>query len=150
MGGSPHDIECRRKIGVMMQEVELTREMRVRELIALTASYYPNPLTPEQAMELTHITALGSRSYNKLSGGQKRQVQFALAVCGRPELLFLDEPTVGLDVQAREVMWADHTHAAGARLLHRADHALPRRGRGTCGPRGRTREEPGGRLGQRG
>ena len=45
------------------------------------------------------------RPYGKLSGGQKRQVQFALAICGRPELLFLDEPTVGLDVQAREALW---------------------------------------------
>jgi len=45
------------------------------------------------------------RPYGKLSGGQKRQVQFALSLCGRPELLFLDEPTVGLDVQAREALW---------------------------------------------
>src|SRR6185295_9629060 len=65
-----------------------------------------NPLTPEQAMELTRTTALAKRTYSKLSGGQKRQVQFALAVCGRPELLFLDEPTVGLDVHSREAMWS--------------------------------------------
>jgi ABC-type multidrug transport system ATPase subunit len=63
-------------------------------------------LTPERAMALTRTTALADRNYTKLSGGQKRQVQFALAVCGRPDLLFLDEPTVGLDVQAREAMWA--------------------------------------------
>jgi ABC-type multidrug transport system ATPase subunit len=106
MGGSPLDVSCRRKVGVMMQEVELARELRVRELIDLTASYYRDPLTPEQAMTLTRTTALARRKYTQLSGGQKRQVQFALAVCGRPDLLFLDEPTVGLDVQAREAMWA--------------------------------------------
>jgi ABC-type multidrug transport system ATPase subunit len=106
MGGSPLDIACRRSVGVMMQEVELSRELRVRELLALTASYYRDPLTAEQAMALTRTTALADRNYTKLSGGQKRQVQFALAVCGRPALLFLDEPTVGLDVQAREAMWA--------------------------------------------
>jgi ABC-type multidrug transport system ATPase subunit len=56
-------------------------------------------------MEITHTEALADRPYGKLSGGQKRQVQFAIALCGRPKLLFLDEPTVGLDVQAREIMW---------------------------------------------
>jgi len=106
MGGPPSEIERRRRVGVMMQEVELGRELRVRELLELMGSYYPNSLTPEQAMELTRTTALASRTYSKLSGGQKRQVQFALALCGRPEVLFLDEPTVGLDVQSREAMWA--------------------------------------------
>ena len=56
-------------------------------------------------MALTHTAALADKPYGKLSAGQKRQVQFALAVCGRPSLLFLDEPTVGLDVQARETLW---------------------------------------------
>jgi ABC-type multidrug transport system ATPase subunit/peptidoglycan/LPS O-acetylase OafA/YrhL len=104
-GGSPLDVESRRRIGVMMQEVGLTPELRVRELIALTASYYPNPLTTAETLALTRTIAIADRPYAKLSGGQKRQVQFALAVCGRPALLFLDEPTVGLDVEAREAMW---------------------------------------------
>jgi len=55
---------------------------------------------------MTHIAPLARRPYGKLSNGQKRQVQFAMAVCGRPRLLFLDEPTVGLDIQSRETMWA--------------------------------------------
>jgi ABC-2 type transport system ATP-binding protein len=57
-------------------------------------------------MAMTHTTALGKRPYGKLSGGQKRQVQFAMAVVGRPRLMFLDEPTVGLDLSSREMMWA--------------------------------------------
>jgi ABC-type multidrug transport system ATPase subunit len=57
-------------------------------------------------MAMTHTTALGKRPYGKLSGGQRRQVQFAMAVVGRPRLLFLDEPTVGLDLPSREGMWA--------------------------------------------
>jgi ABC-2 type transport system ATP-binding protein len=105
-GMSPFRVEARRKVGVMMQEVALAPELRVREHIALVASYYPNPLTPAAAMELTNTTELGDRAYGKLSAGQKRQVQFAMAVCGRPRLLFLDEPSVGLDVRARETMWA--------------------------------------------
>ena len=104
-GQSPLLVEARRQIGVMMQEVSLAPELRVREQIDLVASYYPAPLTPEAAMEMTHTTSLANRPYGKLSGGQKRQAQFAMAVCGRPKLLFLDEPTVGLDVQARELMW---------------------------------------------
>jgi len=105
-GKSPHDLDTRRKVGVMMQEAVLPAELHVREQIDLVASYYPEPMTPAAAMEMTNTTALAKRPYGKLSGGQKRQVQFAVAVCGRPRLLFLDEPTVGLDIQARKLMWA--------------------------------------------
>jgi ABC-type multidrug transport system ATPase subunit len=105
LGGSPLDVQSRRHVGVMMQEVGLTPELRVRELIELTASYYPAPLTTAQALELTGTRPLADRPYASLSAGQKRQVQFTLAICGRPQLLFLDEPTVGLDVEARRTMW---------------------------------------------
>jgi ABC-type multidrug transport system ATPase subunit/peptidoglycan/LPS O-acetylase OafA/YrhL len=105
LGGSPLDVESRRHVGVMMQEVGLTPELRVRELITLTASYYRDPLTTQEALDLTGTGALADRLYAKLSAGQKRQVQFALATCGRPPLLFLDEPSVGLDIDARETMW---------------------------------------------
>jgi ABC-type multidrug transport system ATPase subunit len=104
-GLSPFLIQARRQVGVMMQEVTLPPELRVREHISLVASYYSHPLTPDEALELTNISSLAARPYGKLSAGQKRQVQFALAVCGRPKLLFLDEPSVGLDVRARETMW---------------------------------------------
>ena len=104
-GQSPLALEARRNVGVMMQEVALAPELRVREHIDLVASYYPDPLSPEAAMEMTHTASLGKRPYGKLSNGQKRQVQFAMAVCGRPKLLFLDEPTVGLDLKSREMMW---------------------------------------------
>ena len=105
-GKSPQSLEARRNIGVMMQEGVLAEELRVREQIDLAASYYPQPLPVEEVLELTHTEALADRAYGKLSGGQKRQAQFAVAVCGRPKLLFLDEPTVGLDIKARAVMWA--------------------------------------------
>jgi ABC-2 type transport system ATP-binding protein len=105
-GQSPLMIEARRSIGVMMQEVALAPELRVREQLELVASYYPDSLSPDAAMDTTHTTSLGKRPYGKLSSGQKRQVQFAMAVVGRPKLLFLDEPTVGLDLPSRENMWA--------------------------------------------
>ena len=109
-GVEPERLEARTHIGVMMQEASLAQELRVRELIDLTASYYRAPLGVDETLALTNTTALANRPYAKLSAGQKRQVQFALAVCGRPALLFLDEPTVGLDVQARETLWATVRH----------------------------------------
>ncbi len=105
-GLPPREVEARQGVGVMMQEVALAPELKVRELVDLAASYYPSPLTTTETLALTRIPDLANRPYGKLSTGQKRQVQFALAVCGRPALLFLDEPTVGLDVQARETLWA--------------------------------------------
>jgi ABC-2 type transport system ATP-binding protein len=105
-GRSPHDLAARRGVGVMMQEVMLPDALRVRDLIDQTRAYYPEPLTLAQAVALAGIEKLVDRPYVKLSGGQKRQAQFALAVCGRPQLLFLDEPTTGLDLSARETMWA--------------------------------------------
>lgn len=103
---SPMFLEARRQVGVMMQEVTLAPELRAQELIDLTASYYPDPLSVKEVMELTNTTPLAKRPYGKMSGGQKHQVQFAMALVGRPKLLFLDEPTVGMDIQAREMMWA--------------------------------------------
>ena len=103
---SPLNLASRRHIGVMMQEVALPPELRVREHVDLVASYYPDPMTAEDALRLTRTLPLAARPYGKLSNGQKRQVQFAIAVVGRPKLLFLDEPTVGLDLSSREMMWS--------------------------------------------
>jgi ABC-2 type transport system ATP-binding protein len=105
-GRSPHDLPARRGVGVMMQEVSLPDALRVRELIAMTQAYYPDPLPLAEAIALAGVEKIAERPYIKLSGGQKRQAQFALAICGRPRLLFLDEPTTGLDLTSRESMWA--------------------------------------------
>lgn len=105
LGGSPLDVVSRLGIGVMMQEVSLAPMLSAREHIALASSCYRNPLTVAQTIALTGIEAFADRRHGQLSGGQKRQVQFAVAVCGRPRLLFLDEPTTGLDVQARAAIW---------------------------------------------
>jgi ABC-2 type transport system ATP-binding protein len=104
-GHAPQEIDGRRRIGVMMQEVALPGVLRGRELLEQVAGYYPTPYDVDAVIERLSLRAIASRPYEKLSGGQKRQVQFALALVGRPELLFLDEPTVGMDVQAREALW---------------------------------------------
>jgi len=105
-GRSPHDLAARRGVGVMMQEVQLPDALRVGDLIRQVSAYYPEPLSFAEAVARAGVEKLVNRPYIKLSGGQKRQAQFALAICGRPRLLFLDEPTTGLDVTARETMWA--------------------------------------------
>ena len=85
LGGSPQDIERRRGLGVMMQDVEMPKELRVRELVALASSYYDDPLAVDETLRRAGITQLADRPYGKLSGGQKRQAQFAVAICGRPQ-----------------------------------------------------------------
>jgi len=101
----PQEIEGRRRIGVMMQEVMLPGVLRCRELLEQVAGYYPTPYDVPSLLKRLSLDGIAERRYDKLSGGQKRQVQFALALVGRPELLFLDEPTVGMDIQAREALW---------------------------------------------
>jgi ABC-2 type transport system ATP-binding protein len=104
-GQDPQAIDARRQIGVMLQDAALPGTLRVGELIRLAASYYPTPRTVQESAELAGVTDLLQRPYAKLSGGQQRRVQFAIALCGRPKLLFLDEPTVGMDIDARRKLW---------------------------------------------
>jgi ABC-type multidrug transport system ATPase subunit/peptidoglycan/LPS O-acetylase OafA/YrhL len=107
LGGSPLAVDRRRGLGVMMQDVEMYKELKVRELVALASSYYVNPMSVEETLRRAGITGFADRPYGKLSGGQRRQAQFAVAICGRPQVLFLDEPTVGLDIQARTALWTN-------------------------------------------
>ncbi|MBB5209418.1 ABC transporter ATP-binding protein [Chiayiivirga flava] len=104
-GGDPRNAVARRGIGVMLQETRLPDTLRVAEHIHLFSSYYADPRPVAQTLELAGLTEIAKRPYAALSGGQQRRVQFALAICGRPALLFVDEPTVGLDVEARRGVW---------------------------------------------
>jgi len=79
--------------------------LAVGELIELFRSYYPAPRTVADIVELAGVANLLKRRYGKLSGGQQRRAQLALALAGNPEVLFLDEPTTGLDIEARETLW---------------------------------------------
>jgi len=105
-GRHPQDIAARRRVGVMLQSAMLPATLTVAELLRLTMSYYPAPRAMDESAGLAGVTDLLGRRYGQLSGGQQRKVQFALALCGRPELLFLDEPTVGMDIDARQKLWA--------------------------------------------
>jgi ABC-2 type transport system ATP-binding protein len=90
----------------MLQSAALPETLRVGELLQMTRAYYPHPAPFEQLARTAGVGDLLQRFYGKLSGGQQRRVQFALAVCGNPDLLCLDEPTVGLDAAARAAVWA--------------------------------------------
>lgn len=106
LGGRAGELAVRRRSGVMLQSAALPDTLRVGELLRLVRGYYPNPRPLAELAELTGIARQLAVPYGKLSGGQQRRVQFALAICGNPQLLFLDEPTTGLDIEARESLWA--------------------------------------------
>lgn len=93
-------------VGAMLQAGALIRDVTVRELIAMMASLYPDPLGVEQTLELVDIRDIAERRTQKLSGGQAQRVRFALALAADPDLLVLDEPTVGMDVESRRDFWA--------------------------------------------
>ncbi|HET9190942.1 MAG TPA: ABC transporter ATP-binding protein [Rudaea sp.] len=104
-GETPKNVSARRRIGAMLQTTAVPDTLQVGELIALFRSYYPQPRTVADIVQLAGVGDLLRRRYGKLSGGQQRRVQFALAIAGRAEILFLDEPTTGLDIDARGTMW---------------------------------------------
>jgi len=104
-GRDPREPSARRGIGVMLQEAQLPETLTVAEQIRLFGSYYPAPRSLQETLQLAGLVDLAERRCGQLSGGQQRRVQFALAIVGRPPLLFVDEPTTGLDVDARRGFW---------------------------------------------
>ncbi|MDE2233979.1 MAG: ABC transporter ATP-binding protein [Gammaproteobacteria bacterium] len=104
-GRSPRDVGARRRIGAVLQGAQLGGHARVGEVIRLYSGYYPEPMPLAEILRSAGLEDLEKRPVLKLSGGQKQRLLFALAVCGNPELLFLDEPTAGLDVESRRGFW---------------------------------------------
>jgi ABC-2 type transport system ATP-binding protein len=106
-GGDPNQKEMRSHVGAMLQVARVPETLKVREHIDLFSSYYPNPLPMSETMAIAGVEDIANKKFGDLSGGQRQRVLFALAICGDPDLLFLDEPTVGLDVEARRMLWAE-------------------------------------------
>ena len=104
-GRDPRELAARQGVGVMLQSGALSPTLKVAEHLDLVRSYYPDPLPVAECAGIAGLGDLLDRRYGRLSGGQQRRVQFALAICGRPRVLFLDEPTTGLDIDARQRLW---------------------------------------------
>src|SRR5271167_1359804 len=104
-GADPHQGHVQPRLGAMLQVAKVPETLRVREHIDLFSSYYPKPLPLAEVLSIAGLVEIKNRKFGELSGGQRQRVLFALAICGNPDLLFLDEPTVGLDVEARRLLW---------------------------------------------
>jgi ABC-2 type transport system ATP-binding protein len=103
----PRHAATRLRTGVMLQVGKAPEMLRVREHINIFRGYYPNPMPYADLVRAAGLEGIESRMFGQLSGGQKQRVLFALALAGDPDLVFLDEPTVGLDIEARRGMWAE-------------------------------------------
>ncbi|MEL7024184.1 MAG: ABC transporter ATP-binding protein [Pseudomonadota bacterium] len=96
---------ARQRLGVMLQDTDLPDLLTGREHLARFASYYDQPLAIDGLIESADLGDFVDKKYKAMSGGQKRRIQFAVALIGQPDVLFLDEPTTGLDREAREAVW---------------------------------------------
>jgi ABC-2 type transport system ATP-binding protein len=125
LGLSPRGAVKEGRIGAMLQTGDLIRDLTVRELIAMVASLYPNPMDVDDVLELAGLDEVGSQRTQKLSGGQTQRARFAVALVCDPEVLILDEPTVAMDVEARRAFWAAmRRFAARGRTVMFATHYL--------------------------
>jgi ABC-2 type transport system ATP-binding protein len=106
-GGDPTNPQNRMRTGAMLQVGRVPETLRVREHIDLFSTYYPKPMPLEEVLAAAGLEKLRERKFGDLSGGQRQRTLFALAICGNPDLLFLDEPTAGLDVEARRGLWEE-------------------------------------------
>jgi len=105
-GLDPQRPAARRRMGVMLQSAGLPDVMTVRELVTLQSGYYVDPRPVSETLDLAGLTELAERRCGGLSGGQARRVQYALAICGQPDLLVLDEPTAAMDRASARTLWA--------------------------------------------
>ena len=102
---SHHPRALKERIGIVLQQTGVDEYLTVREAVEMVAGYYPRPRDVDEVVSLAGLTDVASQRIKKLSGGQRRRVDFAIALAGDPELLFLDEPTTGFDPSARRQAW---------------------------------------------
>ena len=115
-----HDeAELRQRLGIQLQETQLAEKLTVEETIQLFRSFYRNGPTVEDLLELVELDAKRHSWVGKLSGGQRQRLSVACALAGNPDILFLDEPTTGLDPQSRRQLWdvLGHFRARGGTVL---------------------------------
>src|SRR5579859_6434212 len=105
LGLDPRDRQARSQCGVMLQDSGVPMTLSVRELIELFRGYYPHPLPVARVVEMADLGGKANTRAGLLSGGQRQRLYFALAICGDPDVLFLDEPTAALDIEMRQAFW---------------------------------------------
>ncbi len=124
-GGDPRDRASRMRLGAMLQVGRMPEALRVREHLQLFRSYYLRPRPLDELLAVAGLNGLEEKLFGTLSGGQKQRVLFALALCGDPDLICLDEPTLGMDVEARRSMWQQvRTLAAMGKTILLTTHYL--------------------------
>jgi ABC-2 type transport system ATP-binding protein len=124
-GRTPREAVDAGLVGAMLQTGELIRDLSVREIVAMMASLYPDPMDVDVTLERTGLRTTAGQRTQKLSGGQAQRVRLAVALISNPDLLVLDEPTVGLDVEGRREFWvAMREFAAQGRTILFATHYL--------------------------
>jgi ABC-2 type transport system ATP-binding protein len=125
LGRTPADAIAEGLIGAMLQTGGLLRDLTVRELVTMIAALYPSALDVDDALALARIQEFADRRTETLSGGQTQRARFALALVSDPKLLVLDEPTAGMDVEARHAFWTAVRGLAGlGRTILFATHYL--------------------------
>ncbi|RYV01335.1 ABC transporter ATP-binding protein [Shewanella sp. OPT22] len=119
LGHQPGSIALKRLSGVMLQISGLPDMSTVSEHIKLFQSYYPDPMSYQKVLEYSGLKNKEYEYSKHLSGGQKQRLLFALAICGNPKVLFLDEPTVGMDIDSRKALWKaiEELKATGTSIL---------------------------------
>ncbi|TCC45267.1 ABC transporter ATP-binding protein [Kribbella capetownensis] len=124
-GGTPTDAIAKGQVGVMLQSGGIIEDAKVGELLNLVAGLHTNPMPVREALESAGIADLTDRKMKGLSGGQKQRVRFAMAILPQPDLIVLDEPTTGMDVESRRDFWASmHAETARGRTVLFATHYL--------------------------
>jgi ABC-2 type transport system ATP-binding protein len=114
LGGDPREPRVRDRIGAMLQDISVIDNLKVSETVNLFRSYYRNPLPLEQLLLISGLQSEKDKMATALSGGQQRRLGFAMSAAGDPDIIFLDEPTVGMDVTSRQLFW-DTIRAMAAR-----------------------------------
>ena len=105
-GGNPREARTRERIGAMLQVAKMPETLQVREFLDLFRSYYPHPVPQDELIDATGLREIQKKEFRELSGGQRQRLLFALSLCGDPDLVFLDEPTLGMDIETRHALWA--------------------------------------------
>ncbi len=125
LGTDPHTAVAGGRVGAMLQTGGLIRDLSVRELVSMVASLYPHPLSVDEVIDLARIDRIAERRTQVLSGGETQRARFAIALVSNPEFVVLDEPTVGMDVEARRAFWATmREFAARGKTVLFATHYL--------------------------